>query len=97
MDHVFYTDHYSKFNHLIFLLFNGFTLRSSYLVRFSASQHKFMMKMRQWQSTLNRNRSAGTRDVQIERAETSNGIEVSHPNVPELVTHSNGTFYGKKL
>lgn len=56
-----------------------------------------MMKMRQWQSTLNRNRSAGTRDVQIERAETSNGIEVSHPNVPELVTHSNGTFYGKKL
>lgn len=56
-----------------------------------------MMKMRQWQSTLNRNRSAGTRDVQIERAETSNGIEVSHPNAPELVTHSNGTFYGKKL
>lgn len=82
---------------LFFYYLTVLLLRSSYLVRFSASQHKFMMKMRQWQSTLNRNRSAGTRDVQIERAETSNGIEVSHPNAPELVTHSNGTFYGKKL
>ncbi|KAI1711091.1 PDZ domain (Also known as DHR or GLGF) domain-containing protein [Ditylenchus destructor] len=39
VDHVFYAEHYSK---------------SSYLVRFAATQHRFMMKMRQWQSTLNR-------------------------------------------
>lgn len=38
-DHIFYTDHYSK---------------SGYLVRFAAAQHRFMIKMRHWQSTLGR-------------------------------------------
>lgn len=34
---IFYTDHHTK---------------SSYFVKFSASQHRFMMKMRTWKSTL---------------------------------------------
>lgn len=52
-DYVFYTDHYSK---------------SGYLVRFAASQHKFMMKMRVWQSTLQREKPP-TKDVGVERNE----------------------------
>ncbi|EJW88731.1 hypothetical protein WUBG_00364, partial [Wuchereria bancrofti] len=36
---VFYTDHYTK---------------SAYFVRFAASQHRFMIKMRQWNHTLRR-------------------------------------------
>jgi tyrosine-protein phosphatase non-receptor type 13 protein len=52
-DHVFYTDHYTK---------------SSYLVRFAASQHRFMMKMRHWQFTLSRDRPAINKDIGIERS-----------------------------
>ncbi|CAO4374627.1 unnamed protein product [Caenorhabditis nigoni] len=37
IESTFYTDHHSK---------------SSYFVRFAASQHRWMMKMRQWKSTL---------------------------------------------
>jgi tyrosine-protein phosphatase non-receptor type 13 protein len=51
-DHVFYTDHYTK---------------SGYLVKFAASQHRFMMKMRHWQYTLSRERP-GVKDVAIERS-----------------------------
>ncbi|CAJ0603570.1 unnamed protein product [Cylicocyclus nassatus] len=38
---IFYTDHHTKS-----------TYRSAYFVKFSASQHRFMMRMRQWKSTL---------------------------------------------
>uniref|UniRef100_A0A914Y4J0 Uncharacterized protein n=1 Tax=Panagrolaimus superbus TaxID=310955 RepID=A0A914Y4J0_9BILA len=51
-DHVFYTDHYTK---------------SGYLVKFAASQHKFMLKMRHWQFTLSRERPGG-KDVGYERS-----------------------------
>ncbi|KAK6025937.1 hypothetical protein OSTOST_08144, partial [Ostertagia ostertagi] len=34
---IFFTDHHTK---------------SAYFVKFSASQHRFMMRMRQWKSTL---------------------------------------------
>ncbi|CAD6200190.1 unnamed protein product, partial [Caenorhabditis auriculariae] len=37
MESTFYTDHHTK---------------SAYFVKFAASQHRFMMKMRQWKSTL---------------------------------------------
>uniref|UniRef100_A0A7E4W8Z8 FERM domain-containing protein n=1 Tax=Panagrellus redivivus TaxID=6233 RepID=A0A7E4W8Z8_PANRE len=53
VDHVFYTDHYSK---------------SSYLVRFAATQHRFMIKMRHWQYTLSRERPSATTDVGIDRS-----------------------------
>ncbi|CAJ0573755.1 unnamed protein product, partial [Mesorhabditis spiculigera] len=42
---VFWTDHYSK---------------SAYFVRFAASQHRFMMRMRQWKNTLKTERSLST-------------------------------------
>ncbi|CAJ0932974.1 unnamed protein product, partial [Mesorhabditis belari] len=49
---VFWTDHYSK---------------SAYFVRFSASQHRFMMRMRQWKNTLKTERSISSMpDVAIE-------------------------------
>nr|CAD2205309.1 unnamed protein product [Meloidogyne enterolobii] len=52
VDNIFYVDHHSK---------------SGYLVRFAASQHGFMLKMRQWQGTLERVRAVQRhRDVAID-------------------------------
>ncbi|CAD5206142.1 unnamed protein product [Bursaphelenchus okinawaensis] len=52
VDHVFYLEHFTK---------------SRYLVKFAAEQHKFMLRMRQWQSTLLRNKVTGNQDVMVER------------------------------
>ncbi|VDN53690.1 unnamed protein product [Dracunculus medinensis] len=49
---VFFTDHYTKFIHLFFYLFCYFPIFLAYFVRFAASQHRFMIKMRQWKQTL---------------------------------------------
>ncbi|KAL3072438.1 hypothetical protein niasHS_017412 [Heterodera schachtii] len=60
VDHVFYTDHHSK---------------ASYLVRFAASQHRFMLKMRQWQGTLNRmNLVEWQKDVGVEQRRRSEEV-----------------------
>uniref|UniRef100_A0A914HDQ0 PDZ domain-containing protein n=1 Tax=Globodera rostochiensis TaxID=31243 RepID=A0A914HDQ0_GLORO len=60
VDHVFYTDHHSK---------------ASYLVRFAASQHRFMLKMRQWQGTLNRMHLVQRqKDVGIEQRRRSDDV-----------------------
>uniref|UniRef100_A0A183CBC5 PDZ domain-containing protein n=1 Tax=Globodera pallida TaxID=36090 RepID=A0A183CBC5_GLOPA len=61
VDHVFYTDHHSK---------------ASYLVRFAASQHRFMLKMRQWQGTLNRMHLVQRqKDVGVEQRRRSDDVE----------------------
>ncbi|KAI6178699.1 hypothetical protein M3Y98_00529400 [Aphelenchoides besseyi] len=79
MDHVFYTDHFTK---------------SRYLVRFAADQHKFMMRMRQWQSTLVRSKMP-LKDVDVDLDPESNAEEVA-----SLVngTHSspNNTLNGSR-
>lgn len=69
IDNIFYVDHHSK---------------SGYLVRFAASQHGFMLKMRQWQGTLDRVRAVQRhRDVAIDGS-----VEVisqqNHQNVDGL-------------
>uniref|UniRef100_A0A915EKP1 Uncharacterized protein n=1 Tax=Ditylenchus dipsaci TaxID=166011 RepID=A0A915EKP1_9BILA len=63
VDHVFYTEHYTK---------------SSYLVRFAATQHRFMMKMRQWQSTLNRVGKGGSGRLNSSRGDV--GVDVGFTN-----------------
>jgi tyrosine-protein phosphatase non-receptor type 13 protein len=64
-DHVFYTDHYS---------------RSSYLVQFAASQHRFMLKMRQWQLTLSKE-STSMKDVDVDPEERRH--PQIHPSPPK--------------
>uniref|UniRef100_A0A915PK59 PDZ domain-containing protein n=1 Tax=Setaria digitata TaxID=48799 RepID=A0A915PK59_9BILA len=53
---VFYTDHYTK---------------SAYFVRFAASQHRFMIKMRQWNHTLRRDSPFQFRKIPDVGADTS--------------------------
>uniref|UniRef100_A0A0K0EGX9 FERM and PDZ domain-containing protein 2 n=1 Tax=Strongyloides stercoralis TaxID=6248 RepID=A0A0K0EGX9_STRER len=61
---VFYTDHYTK---------------SSYFVRFAAVQHKFMIRVRQWQSTLKK---------KTEEKPGENGIDVSIPKEDDIIEKS---------
>uniref|UniRef100_A0A0N5CA15 FERM domain-containing protein n=1 Tax=Strongyloides papillosus TaxID=174720 RepID=A0A0N5CA15_STREA len=64
---VFYTDHYTK---------------SSYFVRFAAVQHKFIIRVRQWQSTLNR---------KTEENPGENGVDVSVPKEDDIIATTIGT------
>uniref|UniRef100_A0A1I7RLI5 ULP_PROTEASE domain-containing protein n=1 Tax=Bursaphelenchus xylophilus TaxID=6326 RepID=A0A1I7RLI5_BURXY len=59
VDHVFYLEHFTK---------------SRYLVKFAAEQHKFMLRMRQWQSTLQRNKLNAGKDVIVERDERDHSV-----------------------
>ncbi|KAI3415749.1 hypothetical protein GPALN_005333 [Globodera pallida] len=82
VDHVFYTDHHSK---------------ASYLVRFAASQHRFMLKMRQWQGTLNRMHLVQRqKDVGVEQRRRSDDV-VSDQQIgganDGLQTHVRNTSY----
>ncbi|CEF59676.1 FERM domain and PDZ domain and KIND domain and Pleckstrin homology-like domain and FERM/acyl-CoA-binding protein, 3-helical bundle domain and FERM, N-terminal domain and FERM, C-terminal PH-like domain and FERM central domain and Band 4.1 domain and Band 4.1 family-containing protein [Strongyloides ratti] len=58
---VFYTDHYTK---------------SSYFVRFAAVQHKFMIRVRQWQSTLTK---------KVEEQPGENSVDVFIPKKDDIV------------
>uniref|UniRef100_A0A183CJS7 KIND domain-containing protein n=1 Tax=Globodera pallida TaxID=36090 RepID=A0A183CJS7_GLOPA len=82
VDHVFYTDHHSK---------------ASYLVRFAASQHRFMLKVRQWQGTLNRMHLVQRqKDVGVEQRRRSDDV-VSDQQIgganDGLQTHVRNTSY----
>ncbi|CAI5449532.1 unnamed protein product [Caenorhabditis angaria] len=75
IESTFYTDHHSK---------------SSYFVRFAASQHRWMMKMRQWKSTLrHENTIQALPDVIVEgrevpKAPIRQSLEDSPPATPLL-------------
>ncbi|CCD68260.2 Protein kinase domain-containing protein [Caenorhabditis elegans] len=77
IESTFYTDHHSK---------------SSYFVRFAASQHRWMMKMRQWKSTLrHENTIQAMPDVIVEGqtippAPIRQGLEESPPSTPLLAS-----------
>uniref|UniRef100_A0A0N5B0F9 FERM and PDZ domain-containing protein 2 n=1 Tax=Syphacia muris TaxID=451379 RepID=A0A0N5B0F9_9BILA len=53
---IFYTDHYTK---------------SAYFVRFAASQHRFMIKMRNWSKTLQNDGTLGNRNIPDVGAEST--------------------------
>lgn len=75
IESTFYTDHHSK---------------SSYFVRFAASQHRWMMKMRQWKSTLrHENTISSMPDVIVEGqvvppAPIRQSLQESPPSTPLL-------------
>uniref|UniRef100_A0A8R1HWU2 FERM domain-containing protein n=1 Tax=Caenorhabditis japonica TaxID=281687 RepID=A0A8R1HWU2_CAEJA len=75
IESTFYTDHHSK---------------SSYFVRFAASQHRWMMKMRQWKSTLrHENTISSMPDVVVEGrpippAPIRQSLQESPPSTPLL-------------
>ncbi|EFO27314.2 hypothetical protein LOAG_01159 [Loa loa] len=84
---VFYTDHYTK---------------SAYFVRFAASQHRFMIKMRQWNHTLRRDSPFQFRRMPDVGADTNFMEEVPSvhymntpdiPNMPEPVFTGSSNQY----
>ncbi|VDK83204.1 unnamed protein product [Litomosoides sigmodontis] len=71
---VFYTDHYTK---------------SAYFVRFAASQHRFMIKMRQWNHTLRRDSPFQFRKMPDVGADIDFTEEVSsacYANAPDIAS-----------
>lgn len=63
--------------------------RSGYLVRFAATQHRFMMKMRQWQSTLNR---MGHRSNAQRSSNPDVGVDVGFAEINPLHNAGNETI-----